>query len=83
MLPKKKTFYQNDTADLASIAVLLEYRGKGIAEELTCAFLEELKNKGVIACRLGVEAENLRARRFYEKIGLRNLTSKEPVISFF
>lgn len=65
---KKETFYSLNTSVLDSIALLPEYRGKGIAEELVGVFLEELKRRGNSACRLGVEADNMPARKFYEKM---------------
>jgi len=69
LLPNKSdTFYRDNTAVLDSIALLSEYRGKGIAEDLVSEFLEALRKKGVSACRLGVEAENTAARKFYEKL---------------
>ena len=69
LLPNKnKTFYRDNTAVLDSIALLSDYRGKGIAEELVAVFLEALKHKGISACRLGVESTNMPARKFYEKM---------------
>ena len=69
LLPKKKTFYSDKTAGLVSIAVLPEFRLRGIAEELIRAFLTELRRRGIHACRVGVEAENTSARKLYEKMG--------------
>ncbi len=69
LLPNKnETFYNDNTAVLDSIALLSDYRGKGIAEELVAEFLNVLKQKGVSACRLGVESTNMPARKFYEKM---------------
>ena len=65
---RKETFYHQNTSVLDSIALLPEFRGKGIAEELVNVFLKALKDKGNSACRLGVEAENIPARKFYEKM---------------
>ncbi|MBN2105742.1 GNAT family N-acetyltransferase [bacterium] len=83
VLPKKKTFYSDQTSGLASIAVLPEYRGQGIAEQLTRAFLEELKKRGNKACRLGVEEQNTRARRFYEKIGFEQVNEAGSSYIYF
>jgi len=42
-------------------------------------FLDELRESGVSDIALGVSPENISARRFYEKIGLKHLrTHKHP-----
>ena len=60
-------------ASLDSIAVKPEYWGAGIAQKLTEAFLHELKKRGVSEVLLGVAAANIRAKRFYEKMGFKNI----------
>ena len=60
-------------ASLDLIAVKPEYRGRGIARNLTEAFLHNLKACGVSEVNLGVAATNVRAKRFYEKMGFEKI----------
>ena len=60
-------------ASLDSIAVKPEYWGTGIAQKLTEVFLNDLKKRGVSELYLGVTATNVRAKRFYEKMGFKNI----------
>jgi ribosomal protein S18 acetylase RimI-like enzyme len=76
LLPKKHTFYADDTAGLVSVAVLQDFRRRGIAEKLTCAFLEEIKRRDIRACRVGVNADNLSARRLYERLGFKQVNEE-------
>jgi ribosomal protein S18 acetylase RimI-like enzyme len=78
LLPKsnEKTFYSDNTAGLESVAVLPKYRGRGIAEQLTEVFLRELNKRKIGACRLGVKADNIPARKFYEKMGFKQNNKK-------
>ena len=66
ILPREDSFYSDKTAALDSTAVLAEFRGKGVAEKLTKIFLENLKIRGISACRLGVKSANTRARKLYD-----------------
>lgn len=79
LLPKKDTFYSDDTAGLASFAVLPEFRGRGIAQELIRAFLTELCRRGIHACRVGVKADNMIARRVYEKMGFAQVNDEGTI----
>ena len=81
--PKKKTFYSDNTAGLESIAVLPKYRGQGIAEQLTEVFLRELKKRKISACRLGVEADNIPARKFYEKMNFEQVNEEGTSYIYF
>ena len=83
ILPKRETFYSDKTAGLSSIAVLPAFRGKGIAEMLTNAFLEELERRKISACRLGVEAHNISARKFYEKMGFEQVNKEGTSYIYF
>ena len=83
ILPKRQTFYSDKTAGLSSIAVLPAFRGKGIAKKLTDAFLEELKKRKISACRLGVEAHNIPARKFYEKMGFEQVNNEGTSYIYF
>jgi ribosomal protein S18 acetylase RimI-like enzyme len=56
-------------AQLLSIGVAADLRGRGIAEELAARFCEALAADGVDAVGLSVLTTNPRAIRFYEKSG--------------
>lgn len=60
---------QNETADLLSICVLPEYRGKGYAKQLIEEYLNILKVSGMKLCLLSVANENDSAKGLYEKCG--------------
>ena len=60
-------------ASLDSIAVKPEYWGTDIARQLIKAFLNDLKERGISEVYLGVAATNVRANRFYEKMGFKNI----------
>ena len=74
--PENKTFYKDNTAGLGSLAISSDCRRRGIGEKLVKVFLKELANKKVVACRLGVDANNLSARKFYEKLGFIKLNDE-------
>jgi len=79
-------FFRPDTSEdaygkaaLDVICVQQKHRSKGIARQLVRMFLDELRESGVSDIALGVSPENISARRFYEKIGLKHLrTHKHP-----
>ena len=56
-----------DEAHIATIAVLPEYRGQGIAKELLCSALVESIEKGMRNATLEVRARNLAAQRLYRR----------------
>ncbi|MFQ6040388.1 MAG: GNAT family N-acetyltransferase [Candidatus Poribacteria bacterium] len=60
-------------ASLDLIAVKPEYRGRGVAQNLIEVFLHDLKGRGVSEVNLGVAATNVRAKRFYEKMGFEKI----------
>jgi RimJ/RimL family protein N-acetyltransferase len=53
----------------ASIATHSDYRGKGYAQRLVTQMLASAAKKGVAHVGLGVFAENIPAKRAYEKVG--------------
>jgi len=53
----------------ASIATHSDYRGKGYAYRLVTQMLASVAKKGVTHVGLGVFAENIPAKRAYEKVG--------------
>jgi len=56
-------------AQLLSIAVHPDYRGKGIAERLSDFFISRLRSDGVRSIGLTVRSDNVRAIAFYKKDG--------------
>ena len=57
------------TAELSKVYVLLDHHGAGVAAALVAASLDEARAHGAAAVWLGVNEENARANRFYEKSG--------------
>jgi ribosomal protein S18 acetylase RimI-like enzyme len=53
----------------ASIATHTDYRGKGLAQELVAEMLTSIAAQGISHVGLGVFAENVSAKRAYEKVG--------------
>jgi ribosomal protein S18 acetylase RimI-like enzyme len=60
-------------ASLDVISVKENYRGTGVAQDLIKAYFSELEKRGIRELHLGVKADNTRAKRFYEKIGLEHI----------
>ena len=58
-------------AELESLAVLSEVRGRGIGTALMAAVYRELRELGVGELEIGVLVTNDGARRFYEREGFR------------
>lgn len=68
---------------ILSIAILDQYRGKGIAEQLVNSFEEAYYNKGERVYNLGVKKDNLRAIKFYEKIGFQFGQAESETIDLY
>lgn len=77
-----KATSKNRNARLLSIAVLEEFRGKGISVDLIKKFEEEMKRKGVVSCGLSVKSGNLPAIGLYKKAGWKIEKQGETSISF-
>jgi [ribosomal protein S18]-alanine N-acetyltransferase len=60
-------------AELVSIAVAPDFRGKGAASALLESALRRLARRGVGRLHLVVRVDNRAARAFYEKYGFRRL----------
>lgn len=82
-----KQFYKNDSDDDAlledypshlHIDLLPRAQGSGNGRALMETFLEALKNKGSPAVHLGTSPRNVRAERFYKKMGFTELKRLEP-----
>ncbi len=58
------------------MAVLPEYRGRGIAVALMAAFEEAVQALGGLEARVGVRAGLPLSLRFYENLGYRALASR-------
>ena len=58
-----------DEAHVTNIAVLPEYRGKGIGRKLTEALLQYASNLGVVYATLEVRRSNEVAKRMYQALG--------------
>src|SRR3989344_6654496 len=72
---------KHQLAELDRIAVLPEYRGKGISKQLFNALIKDAKafykiNKSKLRkLYLLTHADNTRAQKFYEKLGFRHETA--------
>src|SRR3989344_3243660 len=72
---------KHQLAELDRIAVLPEYRGKGISKQLFNALIKDAKafykiNKSKLRkLYLLTHADNIRAHKFYEKLGFRHETT--------
>ncbi len=58
-----------DTADITNIAVLPEYRRRGLARSLFSALADAARGKGVTRLQLEVRESNTAARTLYESLG--------------
>jgi len=62
----------SDHGEICALYLLPDYFGKGFAKPLFEAAVKELRDKGFIRQYLWVLADNIRARKFYEKNGFHN-----------
>ena len=58
-----------DTADITNIAILPEYRRRGLAKDLFSALSDAARDKGVTRLQLEVRESNVAARSLYESLG--------------
>ena len=70
------------SARLLAIGIADSARGSGAARALETAFLEEMAKLGVHEVGLGVDFDNPRAIRFYQKHGWQQEGRKDKVIYF-
>lgn len=63
----------DDTAHLLKVLLLESSRGSGAAQEFWIGIAKDLRVKGLKSVYLEVEAANLRAKSFYEKVGFQLL----------
>ena len=77
----KRGLFRHQLCELDRIAVLPDYRGKGIARELFNALVSDAKayykkhNKKLRKLYVLTHADNIRAHKFYEKLGFKHETT--------
>lgn len=64
---------------LEEMYILPEYRSHGIGKAFFSAIEEQAEREGFARIRLELEANNLRARALYERLGYRGLEYKQMV----
>lgn len=68
------------TAELSKVYVLPDAHGGGVASALVAASVEAARARGAAAVWLGVNQENGRANRFYEKSGFARVGTKRFLV---
>ena len=68
------------TAELSKFYVLPGHHGSGISAELMSATIEAARDRGVASVWLGVNNENAKANRFYEKQGFVKVGTKQFLV---
>jgi ribosomal protein S18 acetylase RimI-like enzyme len=68
------------TIELSKVYVLPDVHGGGVASSLVAASIEAARARGAAAVWLGVNQENGRANRFYEKSGFALVGSKRFLV---
>lgn len=58
-----------DEAHITNVALLPEYRGRGLGEKLMIALMAEARGRGAKSITLEVRASNSPAKRLYAKLG--------------
>jgi ribosomal protein S18 acetylase RimI-like enzyme len=68
------------TIELSKVYVLADAHGSGVAAALMAASLDAARERGAAAVWLGVNQENARANRFYEKSGFALVGTKRFLV---
>ncbi|QYH34523.1 GNAT family N-acetyltransferase [Salinibacterium sp. M195] len=68
------------TIELSKCYVLGGFHGAGVAAALVAAGVQQARDQGFAAVWLGVNQENARANRFYEKMGFQLVGSKKFLV---
>jgi len=68
------------TAELSKCYALLEAHGSGLAPALVASSADAARSRGAKSLWLGVNQQNVRARRFYEKCGFSVVGSKKFLV---
>ena len=71
-----------DCAALEDVFVHPDYRGSGIGSELVRAAETEIKQRGFLCIGFAVGVENLRARRFYKRLGYQEAMERPFLVSW-
>lgn len=64
-------------AEIYNLAVIEEFRGKGLASKLIDGFIEKAAERGIAKTFLEVRKSNLTARKFYEKNGFKDIGERK------
>ena len=65
------------TVELSKFYVMAESHGTGLSQELMAATVESARSRGAASTWLGVNQQNGRANRFYEKSGVSLVGTKQ------
>jgi ribosomal protein S18 acetylase RimI-like enzyme len=68
------------TAELSKCYVLEGYHGTGAAAALVAASADAARHRGAVSMWLGVNQQNVRANRFYEKCGFELVGTKRFLV---
>lgn len=68
------------TIELSKCYVRTEAHGSGLSGELIAASIEAARERGAAGMWLGVNNENVKANRFYEKHGFRQVGTKKFLV---
>ncbi|MBW4031588.1 MAG: GNAT family N-acetyltransferase [Acidobacteria bacterium] len=68
------------TAELSKVYVRAEHHGAGVAALLMAVSIEAARDRAAAGIWLGVNQENARANRFYEKTGFRVVGTKKFLV---
>ncbi|MDP9027535.1 MAG: GNAT family N-acetyltransferase [Actinomycetota bacterium] len=68
------------TVELSKMYVLPGQHGAGVSSALMRTSLDEARARGAVGAWLGVNEENVRANRFYEKSGFERVGSKKFLV---
>ena len=75
LYPSKSEIQEMPKAELMDIAVLRNYQGTGLAQLLFYKFSEVLRESGVETFRITTGESLVRAQRFYERLGAKEVAS--------
>lgn len=68
------------TVELSKVYVLPGLHGSGVSSQLMAATMEAARSRGVTSVWLGVNQQNVRANRFYEKSGFAQVGVKKFLV---
>jgi len=68
------------TSELSKVYVLAGHHGTGLSSELVRVTVESARSRGVAGVWLGVNEENAKANRFYEKQGFVRVGTKKFLV---